>query len=124
MKRSILVIIAAIFVLALLSSCSLLNQSTFNPPAWVIGSWSDDYDILTWEFTADNVLYHSDNFDMDYKALALNPDVEITEDVQDEAYSFTYKTETTSTDYSFEFVDDTTINYSIDNSTPVVLHKD
>lgn len=124
MKRSILAIIAAIFVLAFLSSCSLLEQSTFNPPTWVIGSWSDDYDILTWEFTADNVVYHSDNLDMDYKALALEPGVEITEDVQDEAYSFTYKRETTSTDYSFEFVNDTTINYSIDNSTPVVLHKD
>lgn len=70
------------------------------------------------------MLYHSESLDMDYKALALDPGVEITEDVQDESYAFTYTRDSYSTDYSFEFVDDTTINYSIDNSTPVVLHKD
>ncbi|MGE3062525.1 MAG: hypothetical protein AB7T10_02705 [bacterium] len=123
MKKNLITVIAALLLFAFLPSCSLLNQSTLNPPSWIIGSWSDDYDIFTWEFAEDNVLYHS-SIEMDYKALALNPDVEITEEVGDDAYSFTYKTETTSTDYSFEFVDDTTINYSIDNSIPVVLHKD
>ena len=124
MKKNLITIISAIILLAFLSSCSLLNQSPVNPPSWLEGTWGDDYDIFTWQFTSDNAIYHSDDLDMDYKALALEPGVEITEDVQDDSYSFTYSRDSYSTEYTFEVVDDTTINYSIDDSTPVVLHKD
>ena len=111
-------------LIAFMTSCSLLDKSPLTPPDWAMGSWSDDYDILTWEFASDNVLYHSESLDMDYKALALNPGVEITDEIGDDSYSFTYKTETTSTEYGFEFVDDTTMNYSLNGGTAVVLHKD
>jgi len=124
MKKNLFIALSILMLLAFLTSCSLFNKSPLAPPAWIEGSWSDDYDVFTWEFTTDNVLYSSDDLDMDFKALALEPETEITDESTDDTYSFTYSAYSVTTDYSFEMVDDTTLNYSIDNSTPVVLHKD
>lgn len=125
MKGKIFAVIIVAAMIAAFAGCSLINQAKITPPDWIQGSWTDDYDILTWEFSADNIIYDSDGLHQDFKALSLDPDVEIvTEETSSTSYSMTYTSYSVTTEYYWTFVDDTTITYQINDLTPITLHKD
>ncbi len=126
MKRIFSIALTLAVVLLISSGCSLFSSSTFNPPSWIIGTWTDATDMISYEFTSDNVVYSVAGISIDYKEMveASEGEIEITESSSDTEYEFTYAGGGISCIYSFTFEDDTTIIYSIDGSTSTELYKE
>lgn len=126
MKRIFSIALTLAVVLLISSGCSLFSSSTFNPPSWIIGTWTDATDMISYEFTSDNVVYTITGVSIDYKEIveASEGEIEITESSSDTEYEFTYAATGVSCIYSFTFEDDTTIIYSINGSTYSELYKE
>lgn len=114
MKKTRIVVSIAIMMI-LLAGCTLVPTSSFSPPGWIIGTWSDAYDINVYDFENDNVIFTSGVSSIDFA----------------EAYSSATVTETSTSElyeisitsggvdagtYTFEKTAATTLNYSITTS--------
>ena len=81
------------FVIIVSLSCSKLTHHTFNPPAWLQGSWKSDDGSLSWEITAHNLIFSEDfggnSTSINYKKMYGSAGV--TEESSGDIYSFTYE---------------------------------
>ncbi len=126
MKKTISLTLTLAVLLLMSSGCALFSSSTFNPPSWIIGTWTDAADMMSYEFTSDNVTSTMVGVTIDFKETvdASDGEIEITETSSDTEYEFTYATSSASFIYSFTFEDDTTIIHSLDGSTFIELYKE
>jgi hypothetical protein len=63
-----LVIVFLVLVLTLFTSCFLIPLSpSISPPGWIIGVWADEFDINTFTFTEDNIIFTGAGTSIDFK---------------------------------------------------------
>jgi len=128
LKITILGLITAIIFL----SCDGL--SPLAPPEWIIGSWSDEFYIINWAFTSDNAVFSTSGTSIDFKEMAKQKDVDVTDNPTTSSYTITQsvggvETSTYKFTYKFEKLTNTTLNFSMTVSgvvtpaEPIVLYK-
>lgn len=68
MKKLLGPLVIVVFVSILFTSCFLIPLSpSINPPGWIIGTWSDEFEINTYTFTEDNIIFTGSGSSIDYK---------------------------------------------------------
>ena len=114
----------SVFIIILLISfvgCDFLGLFfTLSPPSWILGSWADEYDINTWAFSSDNVVYSAEFVSFDFKELIRDGNITATDTSTSTKYTLSIDESGTSSSYIFEKLSATTLNYSI-RSSGVVL---
>jgi len=109
-------------------SCDLFYPpSPFSPPDWIIGTWSDSFDINAYTFSSDNIVFITSGITIDYKELcrqsARSGDIYSDLEPNDHTYIFQMSSGGVTLQYIFEKTSTTTLNYSIGAST-IELIKD
>lgn len=88
------------------------NLSSFNPPAWVIGSWTDSIipNYSTYEFKVGDVIHTAVGSSTSYKSIGMKIDEQISNDTM---YYFKVTSGATSTSYYFIKNTPITLKHSI-----------
>lgn len=122
-KRNLLLALCILFVA---SSCSLLiPEEKFAPPAWILGTWADAFNINVYSFTDDNVVFTTTSGGVDFAEAFKSASVE--ETTSTTLYEIQITASGALSKYKFSKLTSTTLNYTITTSGisvgPLVLTK-
>jgi alpha-tubulin suppressor-like RCC1 family protein len=84
--------------------------SPLSPPAWIVGTWTDQFEIVTWSFTIDNVLWTTGATTIDFKA-SQSSEVTVFEVESATTYTVSMRSGGVTQSYTFEKIDATTLNW-------------
>jgi hypothetical protein len=114
MKKLALSAICAAIVLGALG-CNPI--SPLSPPSWINGTWADQTGAMSWQFTADDVIYTSGgSVSIDYRKMYTSG---LSDSSTTTSYTFRISASGVTISYRFDKVDATTINYVL--STVAIL---
>jgi len=126
MKKIIWPIVLILISFVFIYGCENLTGSSLSPPSWIIGTWSDVSEAITFIFNNDNVIMTSSTTVLNFK------EIYKVDNISDSGNASKYTINTTDIDgtkgtYEFIKVTDTSLNYTITtNGTsigPILLYK-
>lgn len=87
------------------------------PPAWIIGTWSDEFDTSTYTFTAGDVVFTTAGISISFTQVYTAASADMSDSATSTSYSITITTSdgttTTTSVYQFVKLTPTSLNYSI-----------
>ena len=105
----------------------LPDPSGISPPAWILGTWADEFEINTWTFTNNNATLSAPYISFDFKELGKNEGVSITDTSTSTTYTIAIIEFGDEGTIRFEKVSNNTINYYISyygiTLGPIPLYK-
>ena len=119
MKKSVSGIILISLLMLLMSCSGEISSSIINPPSWVIGTWTDSIDSISYTFTSDDMIMNMSSFgvSVDMKeAISAEAGAKAKENISGDSYKLTFSTENESGTYTFVKTSDTTLNNTISTS--------
>ncbi len=123
-NKYLLIIIMALLVIVLLGGCDLFGfGSKLAPPDWIIGTWRDEYNLYTWVFTTDNAVYTVISLSIDFKEIAKEKDVNVTDESTASTYKLTLEESGVGVNYEFVKSTSTTLDYFVFAGFSIVLTK-
>jgi hypothetical protein len=129
-KKSFVPTIVLLGFVIFLTGCSLsMSSNALNPPSWIIGSWSDSSDTISFEFKSDNIIQKTSGISIDYQeVLESESSATYNETSQSSTYSIYISDSSGNATYTFTKVTDTTIECTITSSGitigPIELEKE
>ena len=112
--KKIFSLFIVIGILLGLPGCDIIDLFTkLSPPEWILGTWSDDIDIVSWTFTSDNAMYSVGYLTTDFKEMNKAKGVSVTDTSTSTKYALVLSANGISTTYIFEKVSDTTMNFDL-----------
>lgn len=125
MKKRCIFTGVVIFMLLLLG-CDF-GLVSLAPPDWIIGTWSDEFSINNWVFTADNAVFSASGLSVDFKEYGKTDGVYITDTSSATSYSIIDEEGGMTGTYDFQKITATTLYYSVTASGvtvgPILLTK-
>ncbi len=105
--------------LVFIYGCENLTGSSLSPPSWIIGSWSDVSEAITFIFSNDNVIMMSSTIVLNFKEIYKG------DNISDSGNASKYTINTTDIDstkgtYEFSKITDTLLNYTITTNGPSI----
>lgn len=100
------------------------------PPDWIIGTWSDEYGINTYQFTDNNIIFslEADGVVTVIDFYVFYRDFGIIEANEEASYSLSLTAAASGTVYEFSDNGDATLDYSISTSGistgPIILIRE
>lgn len=87
------------------------DYADFSPPSWIIGTWQDSSDTVSYTFTSDNITMDSSSTSINFKEAY--KEANVSENITDSLYEATVEGEGISAVYKFEKTSSTTVDHSI-----------
>ena len=116
MRKLMALAVGVALVLGVFVACENATApyvSPLSPPSWIIGSWSDDFDIFNWTFTSDNALYSIlGTLAYDCKELATDPDITVADAAPADSYTITLSMTGVEDVHTFERQSATTLTWT------------
>lgn len=121
-KLLALCLIGTVFLIG----CSVLIPS-MSPPAWIQGTWSDEFEVINYTFTPSTMLQTTGSITLDMAEFFRDLNVFPNETVTNTLYAFTVPEEMGGYTMEFSKVDANTMNYTMKMSGatvgPVLLYR-
>ena len=124
-SRAAVLVLMATLVAVMLIGCNKMDGSStkptrLSPPSWIIGTWGDSGDTLTWAFSADNAVHRGKTISatVNFKDLEQSVPGSVSETANSSTvYELTLTESSTAVGvYRFERQSPTELHYSISSS--------
>jgi len=112
-------------VVLLLGGCNLFDVTSLSPPAWIQGTWADEFDINTYKFETANVIFTMTSISIDF--VEAYESTNLSETATTSSYEISAVETGVTAKYTFSKLTATTLNYTVATNGisvgPIVLYK-